>query len=119
MNRITLANNRNVISTPNQIALSNTRENFTTLSGPLQGCEDSVCSHCDYRQGNYKECKQKCFEEKAQEIQDCCRRMCGVGEEGGLPSKYAQDCLESCTQPMVFGPQQQMRTNMAASCSIM
>lgn len=113
MNKISLASNQRVGGIPQfQIGLASGNRNrrnvigiesFTTLAGPLQSCEDTICNHCQGH-NEYRRCKEKCMEENDEEILACCRRMCGVGDEGGIPSQYAQDCLASCEQPIVFGP---------------
>ena len=72
-------------------------EAFTGLSGIRESCEDIVCSDCQSYANKkdfagYMRCKKKCFQERKEEIDECCAEQCG--EDAG--------CLESC-QPLVYG----------------
>lgn len=81
-------------------------ENYATnvSAGPREQCEDIVCSDCNQYLKNksytmYKSCKQICFNEKKQPIEDCCKRQCS----GNLPLSMQQDCLEACSTPLNYG----------------
>lgn len=55
--------------------------------GPRELCADTICNQCDSTQSNYKLCKQKCFDEKENEINACCSNICST-----------ENCKEVCTQ---------------------
>lgn len=73
-------------------------ESFEKSYGIRENCEDIVCSDCSYAKSkdfdDFKKCKQTCFQEKKNEIEDCCRGMCPNEDSG---------CLESCKTPLVYG----------------
>jgi hypothetical protein len=75
-----------------------TQQHLIALSGPMQSCEDSICSKCSVHKGtNYMECKKKCFTEKATDINDCCKSSCSSIK--GLLGK--SECLQACN-PMAY-----------------
>lgn len=74
--------------------------------GLRESCEDILCPNTkcytartneegteirDYTQ--FRKCKEKCLEEREEDINQCCTRLCPEGTE---------DCLESCTTPMTY-----------------
>ncbi len=69
-------------------------KNTVRLSGPLQSCEDSVCTKCSkYKGTNYMVCKKDCMLRNTTEIKACCALSCGNIK--GITGK--NDCLESCS----------------------
>ena len=71
--------------------------NQRVLSGPREGCEDSVCSQCNGQnlgQDAYKKCKQTCIATKTDAIKECCLSQCRPTDK---------DCILACNTQMVFG----------------
>lgn len=75
-------------------------ENFNSrrpMLGIRESCEDVICPCDEYARSRlwdqYKACKQQCFINQKQAINDCCLSTCGNNKM----------CSESCNTPLVYG----------------
>ena len=97
----------------------------TPSSGPRELCEDIVCTECNEHLSNgapdkYKSCKQKCFIDKKDKIEDCCRRQCKDLPIRGGNGK--QVCLDACATQLDYGNQymlQRKNSSQQAYCNIL
>ena len=85
-------------SNPNYGRFSVVRQKGTPLQGIREACEDILCRDCTEKSSGdlklFKACKQKCFEEKENEIVSCCKAYC---PENNLR------CLQACETALVYG----------------
>ncbi len=66
------------------------------LRGPMESCEDIVCSKCGQQVQNndysgYKKCKQTCFKDNKDQIISCCLAQCA-----GLTGREMSECIRNC-----------------------
>lgn len=71
---------------------------ITSLNGPREGCEDSVCQMCTNKD-NYGQCKKKCIQDNADAIRTCCLQSCPSDS-----SVIGNECIDACNTALVYGP---------------
>lgn len=82
-------------------------EGYTPYAGPRESCEDIICAPCNQYANNqswdqYKQCKQKCFENQKEAITTCCLNFCGSNNP---------ECVKACNTVLIYGPSAMMNRN--------